>query len=729
MVPWNLSKSFCLTRIAFALIAVAFAIVNVRAADDLASDGVKTGQIIDIPDPMTGRDAEGLVDQLRRISEAAAPNTRVTVVLHFSAAENTGETMFEDALRLSRALSSDELRQVRVVALVNGEVSGHLTLPILASDLMLVGPDAVIANAARNESGDMETIALVYDKIARRRGLFPPAVVAALVDPETELALVSSVGGQQSFAAGDELEQLRSDGSLVGEDVYSAAGQPLRLDARQLRRARIAAGQVDSIEDAAEWLDLAELNAVGSTSLVGDASGVLLEITGSVAGGRARRWQSNLDSTLGKSSDVNTWLISIDSNGGNFDDSTTLAASFSNPQPPLRTVAGFIRGEARGDASLIALSCKPLWIKPDARLGGPGAATIVREDLDRYDELIEQIASSTKRPAALIRGLLVPELETYRYTHKKTGRVRYATDEDIIAGAASADDQEIERATWQRGERILLDDGLTSAEAVSLGLADGESESLEDVSRRLGLAETPMPVSDRGLVRLVERLGRNATLSFLLLFIGFAALSAEANAPGATVPAFIALVCFALFFWMKFLAGTAEWLELVALSVGLICIAIELFVVPGFGVFGIGGLALTVLGVVLMTQTFVIPQNVYQLNLFAKGVWLALGGAAGMVGGFILMRIMLPHVPLFRSLVMEASDTEALNESEKLGDYGHLMGRVGTATTPLRPSGKAKFGDEIVQVISDGTSCSTGDSVRVISVQATKVIVELGGDP
>jgi membrane-bound ClpP family serine protease len=383
-----------------------------------------------------------------------------------------------------------------------------------------------------------------------------------------------------------------------------------------------------------------------------------------------------------------------------------------------------VRGEARGDAALIAVSCKPLFMKPDGRLGGPGAEAITKQKLDRYDELIEQIAISTKRPAALIRGLLDPNLVVYRYTNRKTGRVRYATEDDILRDAEDAEDAQAERSKWNRGEQIELADGLSPSQAISLGLADGESRSLEDTARRVGLSGAPSAVSDRRLVRFVEKIGRSNTLAFLLLFIGFAALSAEANAPGLSVPGFVALLCFGLYFWMNFLAGTAEWLELVAFSLGIICIAIEVFIVPGFGIFGIGGMALTVLGVVLMSQTFVIPRNVYQVEVLTRGVWVALGGAAGMIGGFIVMRMMLPHVPLLRGLVMEAPNEAVISESEKLADYSNLLGLTGTATTPLRPSGKARFGDQIVQVVSDGTVISAGDPVRVRDVRATKVVVE-----
>jgi membrane-bound ClpP family serine protease len=703
------------------------------SADDQAGE-VTNGFVIDVPVPLTPQSATVIVDQLARVSADAPDHRRVTVVMRYapisgeSASTDSGgngdETAFEDAFRLARAMTGDRLRKVRLVTWLDREVGGHSVLPIIASDLLLVGPAAVIQGSSGGEAIADETLELNYLAIARRRSLFPPAIVVSILEPGIELAAVTRVGGEKGYAAGEELAGLRKEGKLLGEEVWSRSGEPLRVTADQLRKSRIASSLASSMSDVAQRLDLAEvipLDQNGSDSVAG---GILLEITGSIAPARSRRWQSNLTSTL-SSGKVDAWVISIDSIGGSLGSSASLGTWFADPPSPVTTVAGFVRGEARGDAALIALACKPLMIKPDARIGGQGAQTIASDDIEDYDEMITEIARQTNRPAALIRGLLNPQLEVYRFTNKKTGRIRYASISDLQSEWDASDDAISEKEKWQQGDRVLLADGLSASEAISLGLADRQADSLDAASRQIGLSGTPPPVAERALVRFVERLGRSTGLSFLLLFIGFAALSAEANAPGLSFPGFIAMICFAMFFWMKFLAGTAEWFELLALSLGLICIAIELFVVPGFGVFGVGGLALTVLGIVLMSQTFVVPQNVYQIGLFTRGVWGALAGAAGMIGGFLLMRWMFPHLPFFSGLIMEAPDEARLEQSEMLGDFSDLMGRSGVATTPLRPSGKAKFGDQIVQVVSDGTMISVGEPVRVCEVHATRVVVEM----
>lgn len=710
-------------------------VADVNQPDDAdqrsAGNRAKSGYSVNVPVPLTADDANTLIGQLTQINDSAGSNGRVTVVLRYgvesnieSTAEVAGdETALEDALRLARAMTGPQLRRVRLVTWLDRPINGHSVLPIVASDMVVVSANGAIADAAAGESSADETIALNYLAIAKRRGLFPSAAIESLVDPDVELAFITRTDGTQTLAAGENLQSLRQQGTVVSESIWSAPGQPLRLDSARLRSARMAAAEIQSLDKAAEFLDLADVAAIDSQQFLGEAKGVTLDIVGSVASSRSRRWQSNLSSSLSKDG-INTWLINIDSIGGSLDSSAALAGLFADPQPPLAQVGALIGGESRGDSALIALACKPLMMKPDARLGGQGAQQISSKQVSSYDELIESIAKQTNRSSGLIRGILDPELEIYRYTNVKTGRIRYASPADLDREADQADDPAVEKAKWRKGEQIELADGLSTSDAIGLGLVDAKVDSLDEASRKLGLDGVPPPVSDRGLVRFVERLGRSTGLSFFLLFIGFSALSAEANAPGLSLPGFVALLCFALFFWIKFLAGTAEWLELLALVLGLICIGIEIFVLPGFGVFGIGGFALTVLGIVLMSQTFVLPRNVYQVTLFTNAVWGALIGVGGMVGGFLLIRLFFPYVPMLSGMVMENADPTQLDQKERIADYEFLMGQTGVATTPLRPAGKAKFADRIVSVTSDGSMIDSGQQVRVCEVHATRVVVE-----
>ncbi len=685
----------------------------------------KSGYEASVPNPLDAASAAQLMEDLTELANSVPADRRTTVLLKFrSDSSAPGKTTFEDALKVARGITSPELRRLKMVAFLDGEITGHSVLPIIASEALVTTRDAMIGNAAADESQADPTILLTYESIAERRGLFPTAIVAALADPGLELAEITRVGGEREYATTKTLNELRKEGKILEENIISPDGIPLKLDAQRLRSARISAGIVDTLEQGLELLDLARVEPLKQAGLLGESKGVMLEITGAITGGRVRRWQSNLNATL-KSGETNTWLISMDSTGGDLNGSMILAGWFSKPEPPLRTVAATINGEARGDAALLALACKPLMMGPDSTIGGPGSYAITTEGLQPYDEVIDQIAISTNRPAALIRGMLDPTAVVYRYTNRKTGRIRYATEQDIIL---NVDDPEIEKAKWKRGEQIELSEGLDVATAISLGLADREVASATDAATNLGLTETPPLVSDRGIVRFVENIGRSTSVAFLLLFVGFIALSAEASSPGLSVPGFIALTCFALFFWMKFLAGTAEWLELIAFTLGLICIGIEIFVLPGVGIFGIGGVLLMILGIVLMSQTFILPQNSFQYQMLNKGIWTALAAVLGLIAGVVGMRYALPHVPLFSGLLMEPANETRINEAEKLADYSDLLGCIGVTTTPLRPAGKIKVNEQLIQVVSDGSVIAKGQRIKITEVNGTRVVVEAQED-
>ncbi|MDM4016592.1 NfeD family protein [Roseiconus lacunae] len=685
-----------------------------------AAQDAERGYLVDVPVPLDSQATVKLIGTLERLVESAPTDGRLDVVLQYGDDRSGGEaTSFEDALKLARAMTGNRLRSLRLVSWVEGNVTGHSILPILASDSVLASPSGSLRDASSGEADFDETIRLTYLSVAAKRGVFPAAVVEALVDPEIELSRVNTVDGKTTFAAGKDLVKLRETDRVLSEETWSAPGAPTVLSADQLRSSRILAGLTSDQREVADVLDLAELIGVGEQSDGGALKGVHLEIAGSISRNRVRRWQSNLNASL--ENDVNTWLVSINSVGGDMDQSAILASLIGMPEPPLRNAPGFLSGESRADSALIAVACKPLYIKPDATLGGSGTDVITITDIDNHRELIDQIARTTKRPAGLIRGLLCPELDVFPFTNKKTGQVKYCSEEELTAGA---EDPQLERDRWERGERLDFADGIDADRAIELGLAEAKSESLEDAAARAGFSSIPDPVSDRGIIRIVERLGRSKGLMMILMMVGFIALSAEMNAPGIGVPGFLAMVCFGLFFWMNYLAGTAEWLELVLLLMGLACIALEVFVIPGFGIFGIGGMIMTVASIVLMSQTFVLPKNSYQLAVLTRGLWAAIVSLLGMVGGFVLMRQLFPHVPLFRHLMMETPDSAAMDQAEKLADYGWLLGQQGTTTTPLRPSGKALFGDQIVQVVSEGSMVDPGSTVTVIDVQGTRVIVE-----
>ena len=216
-------KDGFINQTAALVLAIFTALTSLYATQCFAqNDSPKSGYLIDAPVPMDGENSRILLGQLRTLAESAPEGQRLTVVIRYQTDQEAGATTaFEDALKVARAFSKPELRSLRIVSYVSGKIVGHSILPILASDSLVIGDDISIGNATAGETSADETIALTYRAIAARRSLFTPDVITALVDPDTELALVTETGGKEVYAIGEALTKLREDGKVLSEDVLS----------------------------------------------------------------------------------------------------------------------------------------------------------------------------------------------------------------------------------------------------------------------------------------------------------------------------------------------------------------------------------------------------------------------------------------------------------------------------------------------------------------------------
>ena len=98
----------------------------------------------------------------------------------------------------------------------------------------------------------------------------------------------------------------------------------------------------------------------------------------------------------------------------------------------------------------------------------------------------------------------------------------------------------------------------------------------------------------------------------------------------------------------------------------------------------------------------------------------------GMIAAAIFAKHILPKTPYLNQTMLDAPDEETMEEirrRETIVDLTHLVGNTGKALTPLRPSGKAKIGHEIVSVTSDGDMIEQGEKVVVVEVRGNYAIV------
>jgi membrane-bound ClpP family serine protease len=211
------------------------------------------------------------------------------------------------------------------------------------------------------------------------------------------------------------------------------------------------------------------------------------------------------------------------------------------------------------------------------------------------------------------------------------------------------------------------------------------------------------------------------------LFVASFALFFEFSSPGLGIGGFVSLLCFLLFFWSQFLQGTAGWLEVLLFAGGISCVILEIFVIPGFGIFGLGGGAMIITSLVLASQTVLqIPQNEYQITELRNSLLTISAAGAGLAVSVFLARKYAHQMPLLKNVLLippAGDDLDELVYRESLVDFSYLLGQDGTTTTKLTPAGKARFAEELIDVVSQGELLPANTTVQVVEVHGNRVVV------
>ena len=200
-------------------------------------------------------------------------------------------------------------------------------------------------------------------------------------------------------------------------------------------------------------------------------------------------------------------------------------------------------------------------------------------------------------------------------------------------------------------------------------------------------------------------------MAALLLVVGIGGLLIELFSPGFGIPGAIGIVALGVFAAAAYFANPAGLLDIGILVAGVVMLALEAFVIPGFGVAGVLGLAAIVVALI---------------RIFEEGTLSVLGYT--ILFGGVLLGVLLWMLP-------NSQIAAALRLSDRLssggGSAGHipqvdrieLLGSTGTALTDLRPAGVARFGQDRVDVVSEGDYIPVGTKLIVLRVEGSRVTV------
>ncbi|MGH7391815.1 MAG: NfeD family protein [Candidatus Rokuibacteriota bacterium] len=356
---------------------------------------------------------------------------------------------------------------------------------------------------------------------------------------------------------------------------------------------------------------------------------------------------------------------------------------------PLRTVA-FVDKRAISAGALISLAATTIAMADGATIG---AATPVQAGAGGTEPAGEKTVSYMRKE--------------FRATAESRGRP------PLIAEAMVDADVEIP-GVIDKGKLLTL----TTREALEHKVADFRADTLQAVLERLDLGGADVRRVSENWAEHIVRFLTHPVLSSVLMTVGLLGIIVELRTPGFGVPGALGVTSLALFFWGHWLVRLAGWEELLLVAAGLALLALELFVIPGFGVAGIlgilalaGGLTLSLIGA--GPTLGVVTAAMGRVALSAL---LALAGFAALVR-------FLPGLPVGQRLVLHtALDAITGAATSPEGDQ-RWLGMRGTTASPLRPAGIADFGGERIDVVSRGEYIEAGEPIEVIRVEGNRIVV------
>ncbi|MDH3288205.1 MAG: nodulation protein NfeD [Betaproteobacteria bacterium] len=382
-------------------------------------------------------------------------------------------------------------------------------------------------------------------------------------------------------------------------------------------------------------------------------------------------------------------ILEINTFGGRVDAAVQIRDALLNARIP--TVA-FVNKRAISAGALISLAAETLVM---AEGGTIGAATPVQ----------------VGQPGAAAQPVSEKTVSYVRKEFRATAESRKRPP--LIAEAMVDSDVEID-GVIEKGKLLTL----TTEEALTHKVADFRADTLESALQKLGLGGAQLRRASPNWAENVVRFLTHPVVSSLLITIAMLGIIIELRTPGFGVPGGLGVASLALFFWGHWLVQLAGWEELILAVAGVILLALELLVVPGFGVVGVLGIVAILASLVL---SMVGPGETATFILVAAGrVVLALLFA--LLASLVLLRF-LPRLPFGRRLILERGLAAAQGYASAPQSDAQWRGKRGRASSPLRPAGIAEIDGQRVDVVSDGELIEAGQLIEVTRVDGNRIVV------
>ncbi|HIA85081.1 MAG TPA: nodulation protein NfeD, partial [Candidatus Marinimicrobia bacterium] len=391
-------------------------------------------------------------------------------------------------------------------------------------------------------------------------------------------------------------------------------------------------------------------------------------------------------------------IFDIDTFGGRLDAATQIKDAILSAKIP--TIA-FINRRAISAGALISLSCEKIFMTSGGTIG---AATAVDMSGKKGSEKVisymrEEMASTAEsrdRNVDIAKGMVDEELS---FTH-------------LVINGDSIEVNDLEGR--KEGKLITL----TTELALKYKIADGIQETFEELLIVLELEDAEIKITDENWSEAFVRFLTNPVVASLLTTFGFLGILFELQSPGWGIPGSVGLVCLALSLGASYIAKLATMTDMLIILAGVGLLIVEIIIIPGFGIAGIGGIALILWGL----YELLLPDIPVGAEFETMAIWgLTIGIIGGIIGLVLLFKLMTKTV-FWQKLTSPAVEKTEEGYSTSVG-WENLVHAEGVSQTDLRPAGWVIIDGKRIFVVSEGDFIEKDSKVKVLSVDGNRVVV------
>lgn len=437
-------------------------------------------------------------------------------------------------------------------------------------------------------------------------------------------------------------------------------------------------------------------------------------------------------------------VLEINSPGGLADACKQMIDDVQKSKVP---VIAYVKDKALSAGALLALGTKLVVMQPNTQIGaakvvlfGGDFSTAMRQKVDgAMAAYVRDLCSQNGYPHALCEGFVDSSIEVIETDDVNQ---RFMTDSEF-AFAEKRGANPVR--TWKKKDQILT---LTASEARSTGLAAGIAADMDELMLGVGMPGTASSqfTVTREDITLSEKTARFMSSPWwrvAFVVVGLIMLFLELKSPGHGFGYAGFAVCMGMFFWLQVFQQNAGVVELLLFGIGSVLVAVEVFILPTFGLLGFAGVVAVLVSIVLaflpegtfsgLLGTSGKPPE-YVMNQIVDGMLWASLTLMSVMGFFVMLWWKGVKIPGISKLSLQTVNAGSVGgtESERVlpvlapqSDAASLsfVGKIGVADTVLRPAGKVRLEGRTIDAMSEGDFIAAGTSVRVLRWQGSTLVV------